>query len=601
MIDTCKSWHRRIGLGATNHGQAADGRAGVLSLSIPVFPRTISRMFEAGAPTQRRVVVILAGMAMAAAGMFSAAGAQETTTRAASRTTSRATTAPAGAIFVPEGWFAPPEPNIAVPQLPQDVTRAFIIPIREVISQKTFNAFERKIKRCRRSGAQLIILDIDTPGGDGGAMLGISDLLIKGIPDVYTVAYVNPEAISAGAVISLSCTEIVMAPGGNIGDSMPVMLNATHDQYVPMPPDERAKTESYFRSRMENIAEARGQNVALCNAMVTRTLEVWMIRNPRTRQVQLVNAAEVAGRVSNAPATTMPSSGGGGYQGWEYVRTVDDAYTIATLTTTQAVGVGLVRNVSASMTDLLKHYRVAPDAVVLEDTWSETLVELLTSPLLTSLLMLVGIMCIYAEFQHPGLVVPALIGAVCFGIIFGSHYLSGMAEWWDIALFALGVVLIVVELFTPTMGLLAILGVLCCIVGLLSLALPLGPGKWTLPQTDLDWEMFHDMSVAMGLAIIGAFFGILLIARYLPKLPVAGRMVLAPVHAEPDTSLANDSPIRRLRAGDTGTVESICKPIGKVRFGDDLVDAVTEGGILPPGAAVRVLRREGNQVIVEKA
>lgn len=556
-------------------------------------------MFEAGALTRRRVVTILAGLLLAA-GLWTAAGAQESTTAPASKPATRYAAAPADAIIVPEGWFAPAEPNIAVPKLPDDVTKAFVIPIREVISRKTYDALVRKIKRCRRSGAQLIVFDIDTPGGLGSAMEGISELLIKGIPDVYTVAYVDPEAISAGAVIALSCTEIVMAPLGKIGDSMPVMMNSSGNGYEPMPAAERSKIESYIRTSMRNIAEARGHNSALCEAMISLPLQVWLIRNPKTQQLQMVNPTEVVGRISAAPATTMPTANSSVYDGWEYVRTVDDTETIATLTTSQALGVGLCRHVIPTMGKLLKHYHASPVAVELEDSWSETLVEMITSPTAVFFLTIIGLICIYAEYQHPGLIVPALIGAVCFGIIFGGHYLAGMAEWWDIALFAVGLVLIVVELFLPTMGIMAIVGVLCCIAGLLSLAVPMGPGKWTLPQTELDWQMFHDMALAMGMAIIGAFFGILLVARYLPKLPVAGRMVLAPVQLVPDTSLANDSPIRRLQAGDRGTVEAVCKPIGKVRFGDDLVDAVTEGGILPPGTAVRVLRREGNQVFVEK-
>ncbi len=561
-------------------------------------------MAEAGAPSRHRITLAIVCFALAA-GLWSAAGAQEPTARPSPspRAATRPAAAPADAIIVPEGWFRRIEPKIPTPKLPDEITRAFVIPVREPITMKTSYAIERKIKRCRRSGAQLVIFDFNTPGGRSDAMTRIAeDLIMDNLRDVYTVAYVNPNAYSAGAVIALATNEIVMSPTGKIGDAMPIMIG-TDGSLQPLPKEERGKVESFARVEIRSIAEQRGRNADLAEGMITLSIEIWLIRHRTTGELKLVNADKVRGRIGNAPASTQPAmaeNSAEDWSQWSYVRTIDDATTLATRTADESLSIGLSTHTFASMQDLLKFYHVAAEAVVLEDTWSETLVEFLTSPGLVSVLMLVGIICIYMEFQHPGLILPAVIGGLCFAIIFGGHYLSGMAEWWDIALFVLGVVLIVAELFLPTFGLLAIAGGLCCIIGLLSLAVPLGPDKWPIPRTDMDWALFNDMAVPMGLAIIGAFFAILLIARHLPRLPLAGRLLLAPIQTEPDTSLTNDSPVRRLRAGDVGVVEASCRPVGKVRFGNDLVDAVTEGAMVEAGARVRVLRREGNQVFVEK-
>jgi membrane-bound serine protease (ClpP class) len=101
------------------------------------------------------------------------------------------------------------------------------------------------------------------------------------------------------------------------------------------------------------------------------------------------------------------------------------------------------------------------------------------------------------------------------------------------------------------------------------------------------------------LAVVAAFF----VARYLPKVPVAGKLVLPEVPREMviEPSVTQQSPYKRIKPGDVGVVEHMCRPVGKVRFAEDLLDAASEGAIIEVGARVRVLRREGNQLIVERA
>jgi membrane-bound serine protease (ClpP class) len=250
----------------------------------------------------------------------------------------------------------------------------------------------------------------------------------------------------------------------------------------------------------------------------------------------------------------------------------------------------------------MKHFGVSEKPIVLEDTWSESLVEFLTSPTVTGILFFLGIFLAYMELNAPGHIVPGILAAVCFAILFGSRFLIGMSDWWQIALFVVGIVLIVVELVTfHTMGLLLVAGLLCCVVGLLAILAPHVPGTLPIPQTEMDWGIFKSGILGLGLGFIGAVVAAMLFARYLPSLPVAGKLVLKPLLVPSESPVSEHAAFKEVQVGDVGVAETLCRPVGKVRFGDRLLNAASTGDVLQPGDRVKVLKRDGNRLIVEKA
>ena len=123
---------------------------------------------------------------------------------------------PAGATETDEGWFAPIKPARELPALPEAVEKAIIIPIREVISTKTYKAIRRKVIQASRDNPELVIFDMDTYGGNAIAALEITRYIKTELGDVRTVCYVRTHAISAGAAIAMSCDEIIMTPAGKV-------------------------------------------------------------------------------------------------------------------------------------------------------------------------------------------------------------------------------------------------------------------------------------------------------------------------------------------------------------------------------------------------
>jgi len=550
--------------------------------------------------------------ALAAASVFSAEPRGPATAPAASRPAS----APEGARITDDGWFAPRRPKSPHPPVPDEVTRAFIIPIHDEITLGTLESIKRRVIKCRVGKAQLVIFDMDTPGGRSDAMNGIIDLLMDGLRDVRRVAYVNPDAYSAGAMISLACHEIVMAKRAVIGDAMPILIGP--GGLMPVPEAERAKLESPGLAQVRSLAEENGYDRATCEGMITVKIEVWLIRNRQTRELRIVDADTkhwrrrvvgapgIVGSIASDPLKAVgkgeaPRTAPADAE-WEFVDVVDKADKLLTLHTTEAVRFGLADNVFATMDDLLAHYNVTAPPTVLVDSWSEKFVGWITDPIIAGLLLAAGSVALFVEIRTPGLGVPGIIALICFTLRFGGQYMAGLATWWEIVIFMIGVVLIVLEIFViPGFGVAGISGIICCVFGLVAMVIDNPPTEWPVPRGEMGWNMFSTGIFAIVCAFIAAVVLSVVLARYLRNIPYMNRLCLAmaPV-VEPQAPVMEDSPIRRIKVGDRGVVESMCRPVGKVRFGDDLIDAVSEGEPIDAGTPVRVLAMDSNRPVVER-
>lgn len=509
--------------------------------------------------------------------------------------------APEGARITEKGWFATPTREKR-PTLPQKVTRAYVIPIRAGITPAMYDAIKRKVLLCKGAGAQMVIFDMNTLGGDSDSMGKIADLITDDLEDVFTVVYVNPQAISAGAIISLACDEIVMAPSAKIGDAMPILISP-QGGLMEMSKEVRAKIESYARSSVRLLAERNGYNQSLCEAMITVSMEIWLIRNRDTGELKMVEPREWRTRVADVPGQAKPKEPAQdkSQKKWQYVQSIDQDDTLVTLTTREATFVGISARTFESMDELKAHYNITGEPKVLEDSAVEGVVRFLTSPQVAFLLMFVGMISIYTEMHSPGFGVAGIIAVLCFATLFGSRYLTGLAVNWEIALFMVGLILLAVEIFViPGFGVAGVTGILCCVVSLLAIFIANAPDKLPLPKTDLDWGMLSNGVLSISLAFITSTILAVVLAKYLRRLPVANRLILAPVEAYEGSPASELSPITRVQVGDVGVLETPCRPVGEARFNGELIDAATEDEFLPTGTKVRVICNEGNRLIVEK-
>jgi membrane-bound serine protease (ClpP class) len=553
---------------------------------------------------------LLAGAVLALAGLFglfgpsglAATGAEQSA--AAAKGGSTTSSAPAGARWVTvgntAGWFAPLPRQVAPPPLPERAGSTYVIPIREPIDEKTGDAVKRKVVEAKARGADLVVFDMDTPGGRSSVMNDIVGLITVDLAGIRTVAFVNQTAFSAGAIISLACNEVVMTPGGRIGDAMPIMIGP--GGLLEIPEKERGKFESAARSDIRALAQRNGYDVGLCEAMITITIELWLVRNRQTAEMRIVEAGEWRGKVAGLPpdkrSTTMPADENRAE--WEYVRLVDGPGELVTLTADQAQLYGITTTILPDMQALRRHYG-GGELVVLGDNWSEKLVEVLTSPTVSGLLFFAGLVLGYLELKSGGFGVFGVLALVCLGLFFGSRYLTGLAQWWEIALIFVGVALLLLEIFViPGFGVAGLAGILLILVGLVAAVVPNRPDEAPIPKTDVDWTVFGDTIFAMALGL-GAFIILaVLITRHLPRIPLARRVVLPEAPAVDEPPVMEQSATLTVKRGDVGTAITLLRPAGRARIGSALVDVVTEGEWLDTGTAIRVLANDGNRIVVER-
>jgi membrane-bound serine protease (ClpP class) len=235
------------------------------------------------------------------------------------------------------------------------------------------------------------------------------------------------------------------------------------------------------------------------------------------------------------------------------------------------------------------------------------MVRWLNSPAVMAVLVMLALLGIYIEFSTPGLGLPGLVAAICFVIIVGSKYLIGLANWIEVALFMLGILLLLIEfLVLPGFGIAGFSGIICILAGLFGMLIknpPNNPIPW--PQTPFEWRTFTEGVLGLSLGFFGFVVFAWLFAKYLPKIRFLSGLILVPTATRGDEmhisfTTGRTSETRQINVGETGEVVSTLRPTGKAKFGDAIVDVVAEAEFLDKGCKVEIIEIHGNKVVVKK-
>jgi len=417
----------------------------------------------------------------------------------------------------------------------------YVIPIDGVIDLGLAPFVERTLTEAATQQAAAVILDINTFGGRVDAAVLIRDALLR--TPVRTIAFVNKRAISAGALIALATTTIAMAEGGTLGAATPVAMGAPGGPAQPV----EEKTVSYMRKEFRATAEARKRPPLIAEAMVDADVEV-------------------------------PG--------------LSDKGKLLTLTTEEALQ-HKVADVRADTLDavLMSLDLESADVRRIPQTWAETLVRVLTHPVLSSILLAIGMLGLIIEVQTPGFGVPGGIGLVCLGLFFWGHWLVALAGWEELLLMATGLVLLVVEIFvTPGFG----------FAGLLGIGALLGGLGLSVVGAGATWEVILRAGGRVASSLLLALVGAVVMLRALPRLPFGRRLVLEQeLTAQAGYASAPESD--RQWVGKRGTTISPLRPAGIAEFAGERVDVVSEGVFIDAGETIDVLRVDGNRIVVRHA
>ena len=456
-------------------------------------------------------------------------------------------------------------------------SRVQVIQVHGVIDFGLSAFVDRCVREGLEEGVDAFVLEIDTEGGLVEAALLVCGSMEEAEP-CPTVAYVTDRAWSAGALISLACDEIVMAPGSTIGSALPVSLGVSGAE----PQALGEKYISAIRAKFKAVAEKNGHPVLLAAAMVDPDLEV--IQVSLDGQTAYLTAEEV-----DAEKTSR------GEDKVNVGPTVCAAGKLLNLTASEAVEYGVSSAESETIEDALAW--VGFDSPLLKrnaPSWSEAMVRFFTHPILSGILLTVGVLGIIFELKIPGWGVSGTAGLICLALFFGGRYMAGLAAWTDLLLVAAGFVLLGLELFViPGFGAAGIGGIVCIVAGLymamVDKPIPEFPWEWQTARIALE-----TLAGSMALMVVGGALGF----RLLPHTPLWDKIGLSAEETREKGFAAERSDLNGY-LGREGVSHTVLRPAGRAKFGKDLLDVQTQGEFLEAGCPVRAVAVKGNVLVVE--
>jgi membrane-bound serine protease (ClpP class) len=420
-----------------------------------------------------------------------------------------------------------------------DKAVVFVAPIEGMIDLGLAPFVQRVLDEAAAAGAAAVILEINTFGGRVDAAVLIRDALLNS--KVKTAAFINKRAISAGALISLAAERIAMADGGTIGAATPVQMGQGG-----APEAVSEKTVSYVRKEFRATAEARRRPPLIAEAMVDADVEI-------------------KGLVQKGK--------------------------LLTLTSDEALKHKIVDVRANSIDSVLKQLDLdGAEIRRLAPNWAEEFVRFLTNPIVSSLLMTIGMLGIIIEIRTPGFGIPGSLGIASLALFFWGHWLVQLAGWEELLLFTSGLVLLILEIFViPGFGIAGVLGIGALLAGL-SLSLVGGGASWEF------------ILRAVGRVVFSLLFSAaasLLLLRFLPRLPFGRRLIL-------DTGLpagagyASAPEEKRRFLGKSGTTLTPLRPAGIADVEGQRVDVVSDGEFIDSGTPITVSRVDGNRIVVRR-
>ncbi len=430
--------------------------------------------------------------------------------------------------------------------------------IRQDITKATWRQTQQAFEAADSLGADVFLIHMNTYGGVVLDADSIRTKILQSPIPVYV--FVDNNAASAGALISIACDSIYMRPGGSIGAA--TVVNQTGMEL----PD---KYQSYMRSTMRATAEAHGKDTIVSG---NDTIYKWR-RDPRIAE------AMVDERV--------------------FIEGIIDTGKVLTFTPIEAMENGYCEGIAENIPEVLEKVGIEKYKIVeYKPTWIEKVIGFLVNPMISGLLIMAIIGGIYFEMQSPGIGFPLGVAIVAAVAYFAPLYLEGLAANWEILVFVIGVILVVVEIFViPGFGVAGISGI---ILMFLSLVLSL------INNVNFNFEgvELQKIGVAITTVVIGVFGGFI-ISLYLgnklftSKTGAFRNMALKSIQDVNDGYVCIETGMFALK-GKTGISKTVLRPAGKVLIEGEVFDAIATTGFIDKDVNIFVSKVEATQLYVEK-
>ncbi len=429
-----------------------------------------------------------------------------------------------------------------------------------LVHSQGFQFMKRVLEKAEHEKARAVVFDLNTPGG---LAWETSEMMMRTMQDrkLPMYAFVNPRAMSAGALLAMACDKIYMAPVSAIGAAG--LVDGSGEEIEPMI---RRKAESAFDAFTRSVVVKKGHNPAIVRAMMIPSQE-----------------EQKFGTVVVKPDSLLTLTG-------EEAAALDDRGK-------PLLAVGIANSIN----ELLSKEAIEAPVLIAEPTGFERIAQWLAW--ISPLLILIGMAGIFLEMKTPGFGIGGIVAIVAFALFFlGNNVVGNLAGYEMIALFVLGVILLVTEI---AMGgstiVLGVLGVGCMLVSLFFGMLDGLDVEGLLKDDSPSWGDYIAVAVmpAVKLATgcVGGTITILLMMRYLPDTPIFRRMSNETASGIDEGSVPEKDSFEQQEKGETLTE---LNPGGKAMIGGKVVDVSSVSGVIPAHTSIRVVGRNAFETLVEK-
>tara|TARA_B100000809_G_C15139482_1_gene532397 strand:+ start:2090 stop:3370 length:1281 start_codon:yes stop_codon:yes gene_type:complete len=423
------------------------------------------------------------------------------------------------------------------------------VPIEGIIDLGLPPFIQRTLEDAESNEATAVIFDINTFGGRVDAATQIKDAILGA--DILTIAFINRRAISAGALISLSCEKIYMTGGGLIGAATAVDMTGKKGS---------EKVISFMREEMASTAEKRGRSKEIARGMVDEELTF-------THLViggDSIKVDDIEGRKDGK---------------------------LISLTTEQALKYKIADGTAENMEALLDSLGYSSfETIETAENWSEAIVRFLTNPVVASLLTTFGFLGILFELQSPGWGIPGFVGLTCLILSLSASYIAQLATMSDMLFVLTGLALILLEvLVIPGFGIAGLGGIGLMIYGLYLLL---------LPDIPVGEEVLGQAMDGFLIGLVGAVIGLVLLVKLMIKTKFWEQLT-APDTQKKEDGYSNTFGWESLQ-GETGISDTDLHPSGWVRVKDQRIFVVSEGEFIEEGKEIKILSVDGNRVLVRE-
>jgi membrane-bound serine protease (ClpP class) len=415
-----------------------------------------------------------------------------------------------------------------------------VMEIKNEIDPRMTRYVELAFDHAKATKADIVVIEMDTYGGVLTDAKEIVDMIMSYKKPVWV--FINSDAASAGALISIACDSIYMAPGASIGAATVV------DGSGEKAPD---KYQSYMRSIMRSTAEEHGRNPTIAEGMVDE-------------QVELEGIKKVG--------------------------------QVITFSTSEAIQHGYCEGKVESIEEILTKNNITNYKIdFFKLSTSDRIIAFFLNPFISGLLILAIIGGIYFEMQTPGVGFPGAAAVIALVLYLVPYYLNGLAQNWEIIALFVGIVLVALEVFViPGFG----------VAGFAGISITIGSMVLIMVNNnafDFEFVRMNDILIALAATIGGLMGGIILLfvgGARLANTKFYKRVALTTTQERTEGYTSNVN--KEVMSGKRGITQTVLRPSGKIIIDGHMYDAFTRGEFIDKGKTVEVISEAGSSLQVKE-